>query len=91
MSDAPSRNDGASAWTLQGVLAGGGGTGAAVLQREGERPIAYRVGARLPDGWRLTRVERRQVWLAPPHGAGVVVLRLPETGHDRTAAPSDQP
>ncbi|WP_144329153.1 hypothetical protein [Tepidimonas charontis] len=67
----------AQGWRLVGVIADRAGAGAALLAREGSAPRAYRVGATLPDGWRVDRVERTGVWLAPVQGGEAVRLSLP--------------
>ncbi|MFN3611767.1 type II secretion system protein N [Tepidimonas sp.] len=66
-----------SAWRLLGVLADGGGQGAALLAADGRPARPYRVGATLPDGWRVQRIERDGVWLAPPQGGEAVRLPAP--------------
>lgn len=74
---APGRGGG-DGWRLAGVVAAPDGTsGAAVLLRDGVPARAYRVGATLPDGWRVTRVERTAVWLAPAQGGEAVRLFVP--------------
>jgi hypothetical protein len=64
-------------WRLVGVIADRHGAGAAVLARDGTVPRAYRVGATLPDGWRLERVARTEVWLVPTGGGEALRLALP--------------
>jgi general secretion pathway protein C len=64
-------------WRLVGVIADRQGAGAAVLARDGMVARAYRVGATLPDGWRLERVARTEVWLVPTGGGEALRLALP--------------
>ena len=64
-------------WRLVGVIADRHGAGAAVLARDGAAARAYRVGATLPDGWRIERVERTEVWLTPVGGGEALRLALP--------------
>jgi general secretion pathway protein C len=64
-------------WRLVGVIADRQGAGAAVLARDGMVARAYRVGATLPDGWRLERVARTEVWLVPTGGGEALRLVLP--------------
>jgi len=59
------------------VIADRRGAGAAVLVRDGTPARPYRVGTTLPDGWRVVRVERAEVWLAPPGGGEAQRLTVP--------------
>mgnify|MGYP001627068428 CR=1 FL=1 len=67
----------AGGWRLTGVIAGPDGAGVAVLVRDGVPARAYRLGAELSDEWRVTRVERGQVWLTPKRGGEAVRLTVP--------------
>jgi len=64
-------------WQLVGVIADRQGAGVAVLARDGMVARAYRVGATLPDGWRIERVARTEVWLVPTGGSEALRLVLP--------------
>jgi len=64
-------------WRVVGVIADRRGDGAAVLVREGVPARLYRVGTALPDGWRVVRVERAEVWLVPPGGGEAQRLTVP--------------
>lgn len=67
----------AGGWRLTGVIADRDGGGAAVLVRDGAPARAYRVGSTLPDGWRVSRIERTAVWLAPAQGGEALRLPIP--------------
>lgn len=67
----------AGGWRLTGVIAGHNGGGAAVLERDGMPARAYRVGSVLPDGWRVSRIERGAVWLMPAQGTEAIRLSMP--------------
>lgn len=66
-----------AAWRVLGLVADGGGRGAALLAADGQPAKPYRAGAALPDGWRVQRIERDGVWLAPPQGGEAVRLPVP--------------
>lgn len=76
-----------AAWRLLGLVADGGGRGAALLATDGQPAKPYRAGAALPDGWRVQRIERDGVWLSPPQGGEAVRLPAPV----RPAAPAAAP
>ena len=74
---APTPVASAGTWRVLGVVADTRGRGAALLARDGDPPRAYRVGAALPGGGRVERVERDAVWLASGDGTPAVRLAVP--------------
>ncbi|MFN3956017.1 MAG: type II secretion system protein N [Tepidimonas ignava] len=64
-------------WRVVGVVADGRGQGAALLVRDEGTPRPYRVGAPLPSGGRVLRVERDAVWLELGDGGPAMRLTLP--------------
>jgi general secretion pathway protein C len=63
---------------LAGVATDAQGQGVALLGMDGQPPVAVRVGAILPDGWVLHRLEKSAAVLRPPDGqTGELTLTVP--------------
>lgn len=81
-------------FVLAGVIAQGGGRGAALIAVDGKPAKPFAVSALVAPGWVLARLERQSVWLAPEDTSGNEVqlsLVPPDTKRPPIATAATQP
>ncbi len=72
--------DPATRFALQGVVAGRGNSGVALLSIEGKAARPYRVGSEVEDGLKLAKVAAREATLEGTKGGPSFTLELPRGG-----------
>ena len=72
--------DHSARFALQGVVAGRGKAGVALLSVEGRPPRPYRVGAKVDDAYTLQSVTAASATLTPPDNGPAFTVQVPSPG-----------